>query len=950
MCLPVAVAGFVSCSALSAHAYTHPCIPSTRADLDYVKARLNQQPWKNCYEGFTNISTARLDWVMPGPFENVSRKGAYDGNLKSWQDSMNAVYNLSLMWYFTGNSAYAQKGRDILIAWANTHTNFSGNESGLALGDHALAFGGGASILRGTWSGWTAADTTTVQNYFRNVLLPASLAGGNILGPANKGAIYSEAGIAIAVFCDDTAKFNQIVNMMRTFHGSGLTDTLPTGQLGETGRDAGHAWGQLNGLIFTAEVAWKQGVDLYGEMNNRLLACGEYFARNAFTTDNPYVPFGTIDWQWMGNVPALTTPGGGGFFMLKNAYTNRKGLPTPWIDRKLQEQPIDFMFYKTSDSGTATLSPATFPGVSLASSGLTLTTLGSQTSGRSLSYANGTWTLSGLGNTVWSDTADDCQFAYKQMSGDCAMVVRVASFTHSGNNEAKCGVMIRDNTSATVSQRGWAGIKWWGSSNTNMMESHMRGWTENWGGGGYDDRSHTWPSPVPAIPYWIKIERLGKQITTFVSGDGTSWSPLNCTYYGNLPSTLYIGLFVCSGNTTAQTATFDHVAFTGGSGGLVTTPAAPAGLIAAAAPTANFAVTTRWLPSFGATSYDLLRSTSAGSGYAVLASNLTGTSYVDTSVIVGVNYYYRVRAKNSAGTSGDSMTFGGSHSLLIKPMTYIATGGTANDSANNPANAASAFDQNCGSQWFYSGTTGWLQYDLGAGNAKVVNRYTVTEAITIPARDPKDWQFQGSQDGSTWTTLDSRSGQTFAYTYQQLPYDIGNTTAYRYYRINVTANNGDATFLHIGELGLWSNTGGGLPVAGTYKVQCRTSGIMLDSWGRTTAGSSCAIYLTDSGSANQKWNLTYVGTGVVNLQAVGGGLYLDGGGFTANGSTCKLWGASTSNNLRWTLIDVGGGYYKLKNVATGMCVDVGASPYANGDNCEQWGEGTSYNQQWRFVP
>jgi len=36
-------------------------------------------------------------------------------------------------------------------------------------------------------------------------------------------------------------------------------------------------------------------------------------------------------------------------------------------------------------------------------------------------------------------------------------------------------------------------------------------------------------------------------------------------WYDNLPATLNIGLFTCSGvTTTANTATFDNVAFTGG--------------------------------------------------------------------------------------------------------------------------------------------------------------------------------------------------------------------------------------------------------------------------------------------------------------------------------------------------------------------------------------------------
>jgi hypothetical protein len=44
---------------------------------------------------------------------------------------------------------------------------------------------------------------------------------------------------------------------------------------------------------------------------------------------------------------------------------------------------------------------------------------------------------------------------------------------------------------------------------------------------------------------------------------------------------------------------------------------------------------------------------------AIIASDLgtDKTSYVDTNVNPGVTYYYVVRARNSAGTSGDSPTF-----------------------------------------------------------------------------------------------------------------------------------------------------------------------------------------------------------------------------------------------------------------------------------------------------
>jgi hypothetical protein len=86
----------------------------------------------------------------------------------------------------------------------------------------------------------------------------------------------------------------------------------------------------------------------------------------------------------------------------------------------------------------------------------------------------------------------------------------------------------------------------------------------------------------------------------------------------------------------------------------------------------------------------------------------------------GTTYYYTVTATNSAGTSGNSPA---DSATPVRPMVNVATGGLANDSANNPTNARSAFDQNSATQWFYWGLTGWLQYDLG--HTEIVQRYGI---------------------------------------------------------------------------------------------------------------------------------------------------------------------------------------------------------------------------------
>jgi fibronectin type 3 domain-containing protein len=84
--------------------------------------------------------------------------------------------------------------------------------------------------------------------------------------------------------------------------------------------------------------------------------------------------------------------------------------------------------------------------------------------------------------------------------------------------------------------------------------------------------------------------------------------------------------------------------------GSVTPPDAPKGLTATPG-TAQIGLS--WTASSGAATYNVLRSTTSGSGYSVIASNVTATSYTDLGLAAGI-YYYVVQAVNSGGTSPNS--------------------------------------------------------------------------------------------------------------------------------------------------------------------------------------------------------------------------------------------------------------------------------------------------------
>lgn len=91
----------------------------------------------------------------------------------------------------------------------------------------------------------------------------------------------------------------------------------------------------------------------------------------------------------------------------------------------------------------------------------------------------------------------------------------------------------------------------------------------------------------------------------------------------------------------------------------------------------------------------------------------------------------------------------------------------------------------------------WIQIDLGKPTA--INKYIVyarrlykTTAAKL-TESPSTWTVQGSNDGVTFTTIDSQSGKTVAVWTEasgRLEFFLNGTYTYRYYRLHVTAVNG----------------------------------------------------------------------------------------------------------------------------------------------------------------
>jgi hypothetical protein len=209
-------------------------------------------------------------------------------------------------------------------------------------------------------------------------------------------------------------------------------------------------------------------------------------------------------------------------------------------------------------------------------------------------------------------------------------------------------------------------------------------------------------------------------------------------------------------------------------------------------------------------------------------------------------------------------------SMSIPQMSSNTTpSGAAIASAQQNAGVAAwnAFDRNTGTVW-NPGTvnTGWLGYQFTSG--KVIKRYGFF-SHTTNTQSPRTWTFEGSNDGSTWTTLDT---QTNFVTSVSIFYSFdisANTTSYTYYRINVTAVQTLGNFVVIPELemsevtNLYGGTvaGGGFTFANGGNLTC--SAPTNSVFNRAVSGVYCLTFdlpsgqsATFNGSVNEVPNVT----------------------------------------------------------------------------------------------
>lgn len=324
----------------SAQPFVHPGGLHNQADLDRMKARVatGAHPWVDDWNKLIADPLAQ-DTYQPTPRANmgVSRQRA--------SRDAHAAYLNTIRWVVSGDTRYADAAIRICNAWSSvvnqvpTGTDIPGL-SGIPIAEFALV----GELLR-ICPRWAAEDfarfKTMMRTYWYPVVhefLESQNGPGQTRYWANWNIANIGACIAVGVLCDNRAIFDQGVSYFKSDLGTGsilnavyFMHPGGLGQWQETGRDQPHAELGVGMMAQLCEVAWKQGVDLYGTCDNRLLSGAEYVAQWDLWKPVPYKHYTNSDnanqsWPSINGRGRLNRPV---WELLYNHYVVRKGLRAP---------------------------------------------------------------------------------------------------------------------------------------------------------------------------------------------------------------------------------------------------------------------------------------------------------------------------------------------------------------------------------------------------------------------------------------------------------------------------------------------------------------------------------------------------------------------------------------------------------------------------------------------
>jgi len=381
---------------LTAQTFQHPGVLLSKAQLDFIKQQVNAKvdPFYTEFKRAKDSDYGDLHYKPKGPpAGGVIECGSYshpDFGCHDEDSDSSAAYIQSLLWYITGNHAYADNAIAILNAYGKNLKAYTNSNAPLQAAWGSSKWARAAEIIRYSNAGWSAADIQTFSTMLTKVVVPVIYNGSTNNGNWELSQI--EAMIGIAVFTDDRELFDHATLFWKQrvpsyfyyepidgdhpvpsprgaaprgkslWAGQTTFNATLNGMPQEACRDFHHSAYGLSATMAAAETAHIQGVDLYESEEPRLMAAMEFMSY--YQLKNPVPKY------LCGGELKLAT--GSTFVIGYNEYHNRLGQPLPytkqWIETGVLTNPVptDVGAHTTifeplthvADAGSTTATPA----------------------------------------------------------------------------------------------------------------------------------------------------------------------------------------------------------------------------------------------------------------------------------------------------------------------------------------------------------------------------------------------------------------------------------------------------------------------------------------------------------------------------------------------------------------------------------------------------------------
>ena len=320
----------------------HPGLTHKRSDLDRMKymVKAKVDPWLATYNEMKRQKYSSYNYSVGGDSENTTLM-----NLRRFENDGFAAYHNALMWYITEDERHAKKSVEIFNAWKN----ITRIEDQFALSNGAALWRmlEAAELIKHTYNGWDEKD---IEQFKAMLVYPGwsgteapedaiankdstfywNIYQGDRARHGNQGLFAYRSLMALGIFLDNEIIYERALRYLQGLphrpddlpYPSGPPITKPVdtgnkfydefkvtswgdeedygynevmsnyiyenGQSQESSRDQAHAIGGLSIICSMSEIAWNQGDDLYGHLDNRPLLGLEFYLRYNLSWEHSY--------------------------------------------------------------------------------------------------------------------------------------------------------------------------------------------------------------------------------------------------------------------------------------------------------------------------------------------------------------------------------------------------------------------------------------------------------------------------------------------------------------------------------------------------------------------------------------------------------------------------------------------------------------------------------------